>query len=77
MVEDSRRLRARSQRKSGDGGPEEKKENNAEPSASVLPLSPAARKWQIRIIYFIGFMVCLALDIIYSLANGAITPWIL
>ena len=49
--------------RSRDSGPEEdgvtggRGESVVEPSPGAPALSAAARKWQIRVVYFIGFMV--------------------
>ena len=51
-----RRLQATSLEEEGDGPRERKKEADREP-VSIALFSPAARRRQIWIIYFIGFMV--------------------
>ena len=34
-----------------------KRETSSEAASSAAVLSPSSRRWQIRVIYFIGFMV--------------------
>ena len=51
-----RRLQATSPEEEGDGPRERRKEADREP-VSIALFSPAARRRQIWIIYFIGFMV--------------------